>query len=233
MARGTGLVAPEWGMLVDHYPQLGLRLTTPRLELRLPAPEELSALADLAAEGIHEPDVMPFAVPWTDQEPATRARSVVQHHWLRIGGSTPEDWQLLFAVFLDGTVVGVQHMHAQHFAITREVGTGSWLGQRYQGQGIGTEMRAAVLHLAFEGLGAEEATSGAFEHNIASQTVSRKLGYQPDGIERHAVRGALAVNHRLRLTRADWARHRTVPVNVAGLAPCLPLLGVEPAAEEG
>jgi RimJ/RimL family protein N-acetyltransferase len=87
-------------------------------------------------------------------------------------------------------------------------------------------MRAAVLHLAFEGLGAEEATSGAFEHNTASLTVSRKLGYQPDGIERHSVRGALAINRRLRLTRADWDRHRTVPVNIAGLAPCLPLLGL-------
>lgn len=223
-------MAPEWGMLVDHFPLLGLRLTTPRLELRLPAPEELSALADRAAEGVHEPDVMPFAVPWTDQEPAMRARSVVQHHWFRIGGSTPEDWQLLFAVFLSGTVVGVQHMHARHFAITREVSTGSWLGQRYQGQGIGTEMRAAVLHLAFAGLGAQEAISGAFEHNVASYLVSRKLGYQPDGIERHAVRGALAINRRLRLTRADWERHHTVPVAVEGLAPCLPLLGLEPTS---
>lgn len=51
-------------------------------------------------------------------------------------------------------------------------------------------MRAAVLHLAFTELGAEEAVSGAFEHNHASQSISRKLAYQPDGIQRHAVRGA-------------------------------------------
>jgi RimJ/RimL family protein N-acetyltransferase len=39
------------------------------------------------------------------------------------------------------------------FAVLREVHTGSWLGQRYQGQGLGTEMRSAVLHLGFAGLG--------------------------------------------------------------------------------
>lgn len=214
-------------MLVDHFPPLGLRLRTPRLELRLPAPEELSALADLAAEGIHDPEVMPFGVPWTDQPPADRARSVVQHHWLRLGTSTPEDWNLLLSVFLDGTVTGVQEIHGSNVAVTREVGTGSWLGLRYQGQGIGTEMRAAVLHLAFEGLGAEHATSGAYEHNQASLGVSRKLGYQLDGIKRDVVRGAVSVQHRLRLTRADWERHRTVPVTIEGLEPCLPFLGVK------
>jgi hypothetical protein len=38
-------------------------------------------------------------------------------------------------------------------------------------------MRAAVL--AFAGLGAEEAVSGAHEHDVAFRAVSRKLGYNP------------------------------------------------------
>ncbi len=42
-------------------------------------------------------------------------------------------------------------------------------------------MRAAVLHLAFAGLGAQHAVSGAHDHNTASLTVSRKLGYRDDG----------------------------------------------------
>jgi hypothetical protein len=58
---------------------VGLRLTTPRLELRRPSPEELGALAELATEGIHDPEVMPFAVPRPDQPPAETARSVIQH----------------------------------------------------------------------------------------------------------------------------------------------------------
>ena len=70
-------------------------------------------------------------------------------------------------------------------------------------------MRAAVLHLAFVGLDAQTARSSAFEHNNASLAGSRKLGSTPEGVERQAVRGALVVGQRLRLSRKEWERHRT------------------------
>jgi hypothetical protein len=38
----------------------------------------------------------------------------------------------------------------------------SWLAPGQRGRGIGEEVRAAVLHLAFAGLGAREAESDAF-----------------------------------------------------------------------
>ena len=87
-----------------HWPLYGLRLRTPRLELRLPALEELDALAQLSAEGVHDPRSMPFAVPWTDLPPAERARSVMQFHWRTLGNWTPQDWDLNLSVFLDGAV---------------------------------------------------------------------------------------------------------------------------------
>jgi RimJ/RimL family protein N-acetyltransferase len=222
-------VGQDESMLVDHFPLAGLRLTTPRLELRLPSEEELAALADLASGGIHAPDVMPFLVPWTDRPPAEIARGVIQHHWLRLGNWTPEEWALNLTVFHAGVVVGQQSIGAHDLAITREVNTGSWLGQGHQGRGIGTEMRAAVLHLAFAGLGAEEAVSGAFEHNEASHAVSRKLGYRPDGVNRHVIRGAMSIEHRTRLNRAAWERHRTISVTIEGLTPCLPMFGIKTA----
>lgn len=213
-------------MLVDHFPLIGLRLTTPRLELRLPSPEEVAELADLAAEGIHDPGASPFIVRWTDAPPTEVARSVVHYYWRQLGAWTPRDWSLNLSVFRDGVVVGQQSLTARDLGITRQVRTGSWLGRRHQGQGVGTEMRAAVLDLAFTGLGADEALSGALEHNLASLAVSRKLGYQPDGHQRHALDGRMVVEHRVCLTREAWQRHRTVPVDIEGLAPCLPLLGV-------
>ncbi|GAA4022848.1 GNAT family protein [Allokutzneria multivorans] len=212
-------------MLVDHFPLLGLRLRTPRLELRLPAPEELAALAELAAAGIHDPAVMPFAAAWTDQPPADIARGVVQHHWAQLGAWAPDKWELNLVVFRDGVVVGQQSVGARDFSIAREVHTGSWLGKRFQGEGIGTEMRAAVLHLAFDGLGAAEAASSAFVDNAASLAVSRKLGYQEDGTSRQVIRGALAIEHRLRITERAWRSHRATEVTVHGLAPCLPMFG--------
>jgi RimJ/RimL family protein N-acetyltransferase len=195
-------------MVTDHWPLAGLRLSTPRLELRLPTADELGELGELAAEGVHDPERMPFRVPWTDLPPAERARSVVQHHWLRLGDWTADRWALNLAVFEDGRVVGLQTLGAADFALLREVGTGSWLGARHHGRGIGTEMRIAVLRLAFAGLDAVDAVSGAFADNPSSFAVSQKLGYQPDGVERLLVRGRPTTVRRLRLPRDRWLQHQ-------------------------
>ncbi|MEV0770005.1 hypothetical protein [Nocardia salmonicida] len=109
-------------MLSDHWPLFGLRLTTPRLELRLPSDEALAALADLAAEGVHAPDRMPFTVPWTDLPPVERARSVFQHHWLQLGNWAPDDWTLNFAVFEHGRIVGQQAISARRATLAHEMG---------------------------------------------------------------------------------------------------------------
>jgi RimJ/RimL family protein N-acetyltransferase len=211
-----------------RWPLAGLVLRTPRLELRLPGPDDLEALAELAAEGVHDPDVMPFLMPWTDAPPDQRALGTMQYHWSRWASWKPSDWGLELVVVRDGTVVGTQGVGAHDFAVLRQVSTGSWLGRAYQGQGIGTQMRAAVLHLAFAGLGARQAVSSAFQDNAASLGVSRKLGYRDDGINLRAVRDRPVVDRRLRLTRDDWLATRSVPVEIEGLAPCLPMFGVPP-----
>lgn len=64
------------------------------------------------------------------------------------------DWRLNFLVRLDGWVIGSQGLSGEQFAIRREVTTGSWIGMRHQGVGIGTEMRSAVMQFAFEFHGA-------------------------------------------------------------------------------
>jgi RimJ/RimL family protein N-acetyltransferase len=219
--RGTiAVMASSWWPLAD------LRLRTPDLELRWPSLDDLDALASLAAAGVHDPGVQPFMVAWTDAPPQERALGTLQYHWSRWGSWKPSDWTLEFAVLSGGVVVGTQGIGGHDFAVLREVHTGSWLGLRYQGQGIGTQMRAAVLHLAFEGLGARHAVSAAFEDNAASLGVSRKLGYRDDGIEWHQVRDRPALTRRLRLTRADWQAAQTVPVQIHGLQPCLPQFGL-------
>ena len=216
-------------MTLTHWPLSGLRLRTPRLELRLPTLAELDELASLAAEGVHDPGVQPFMTAWTDAPPGERARSVVQFHLSQWGAWSPQEWTLNLVADLGGVIVGTQGVSGRDFAELREVSTGSWLGQRYQGQGLGTEMRAAVLCLAFSGLGAECATSKAFTGNAASLGVSRTLGYLPDGIQRQVIRGRPAVLQRVRLDRAAWQTRPGVPAEITGLAPCLPSFGLPPA----
>jgi RimJ/RimL family protein N-acetyltransferase len=120
--------------------------------------------------------------------------------------------------------VGVQSVGARRFASERVVATGSWLGRELQGRGLGTEMRAAVLELAFVCLGAVAATSGWLESGSGqSAGVSRKLGYREVGLHAESPRGEPVVHHDLRLDREDW--RCPVAVEVDGVDPCLTLFG--------
>jgi RimJ/RimL family protein N-acetyltransferase len=212
-------------MVDEYWPLFGLRLHTPRLELRVPDLDDLAQLAAVAAAGVHDPGHQPFAVPWTDGTPAEVARATLQFQWRMWGQWSPESWSLNFVTVRDGEVIGTQSIDARAFATLREVGTGSWLGRAFHGHGYGTEMRAAVLDLAFTGLDAQWATSEAFADNAASYAVSRKLGYADDGIARHVVSGAAVTGRRLRLDRAGWAAARTVDVEIEGLAACRSMFG--------
>lgn len=209
------------------WPLFDLRIRTGRLEMRLPTDADLEELAALAADGVHEPGAMPFMVPWTDGSPAERARSTLQWNWQLRGAWQPEDWALNLAVFQDGTVVGCQEVNARDFAVVREVHSGSWLGLKYHGQGIGTAMRAAMLWLVFAGLGAEYACSGAFEDSLASNAVSRKLGYRDDGVDVSVRRGVPVVTRRFRLDRQTWESTSPAPAAIEGLEACLPLFGLD------
>lgn len=208
-----------------HWPLFGLRITTPRLELRLPELDLLDDLAAVAGAGVHDPAEMPFTFPWTDAPPEERAQATFRHVLGTVAEWQPGRWTLSLAVLHEGEVVGRQDLTAKDFSVTREAETGSWLGTAHQGKGLGTEMRAAVVHLAFEGLGARAVTSAAMTDNARSLGVSRRLGYQPDGLLTAAVRGEPRTLQRLRLDRADWEHRRTTPVRVSGLEPCRALFG--------
>ncbi|MBA2496500.1 MAG: GNAT family N-acetyltransferase [Acidimicrobiia bacterium] len=211
-----------------HWPLFGLRIRTPRLELRHPDDELVCALATLASQGVHPPEEMPFSVPWTDGAPGVTARNVCQWLWRQRAEWQPDRWGLSMAVVVDGVPVGLQDMAGEHFLTCRTVRTGSWLGLGHHGQGIGTEMRAAVLHLAFAGLGAVAAESGAFADNPASHAVSRKLGYERNGVRCELRRGAPATMIGLRLDRDRWASRRRDDITIDGLQPCLPLFALGP-----
>src|SRR5690349_13580768 len=164
-------------MALSHdWPLFCLRIQTPRLSLSYPTDDDLEVLNTLVSHGIHDPAIMPFEIPWTDEPPEIRPRHSLQFWWGLRANWRPDKWTLTMVVREDLTVVGVQDLVGTGFAVTRQVVTGSWLGKAYQGRGIGKEMRAAILHLAFAGLGAERATSAAFEDNAASLAISKALG---------------------------------------------------------
>ncbi|HEX3791107.1 MAG TPA: GNAT family protein [Pseudonocardiaceae bacterium] len=207
----------------DPWPLRHLVLRTPRLELRPDDDAGLLELVDEAQHGVHPPDEMPFNVPWTDAAPAELGPNTLAFYWSQRVSLRAGSWGVNFLVRLDGRVIGNQGLSGTRLALTREVSTGSWIGLRHQGKGIGTEMRAAVLMFAFDHLGALRARSAAAEENLRSRGVSRRLGYVEDGSETVVVRDRATTHVRLvlaaeKFARPDWE------LTVSGLDGCRSLL---------
>jgi RimJ/RimL family protein N-acetyltransferase len=207
-----------------HWPLHDLVLRTPRLELRPDDDPGLAELVEVAYAGVHPPGEMPFLVPWTEADPAYLGRGVLQYSWSQRAALAPERWKVQFLVRHEGAVIGMQSLEGVDFAITREVSTGSWLGMRHQGRGLGTEMRAAVLLFAFDHLGAVRARSDAFPDNHASHAVSARLGYRRDGTTTVVRRGRSLQDVRLLLDAPDLVRPPWT-LDVEGVEGCRGLLG--------
>lgn len=203
--------------MTPHWPVTGLRVHGEDLELRWPTPADLEELAGRAVEGIHPPEVMPFFSQWTDGDAQTVARRVLQRHWAAWSRWSPADWTLYLVVVIDGTVAGSVSAGARDFAVTREVVTTSWLSAAFQGRGVGTRARAALLDLVFAGLHAERALSVVPRFNLPSQVVSRKLGFVDDGYQVNSVRGRAVLSDRLRLDRPDWDTGRPRAARIENL----------------
>lgn len=223
------------------FPPARIRVVTPRLELRMPTEPELVELCEVAARPVHEPAEMPFSMPWSDEPTNVIPRSAYQWHLAARGRFSPSSWTLLLTVFVEGRPVGVQDIGARDYGPRREVGSASWLSRELHGRGLGTEMREAMLHLAFAGLDAQWATSGAYVDNAASNRVSKKCGYRPDGIDVHVRRRGptapggpsieRAVETRYRIDRPTWEARRRDDIQLHGIDDDVrALVGLEPAA---
>lgn len=188
---------------VDIWPLLGVRIAVSDIELAPVDDRTALDLGRLAASGIHG-NFLPFTTPWTRGSEVEVARNVFRYQSRLRHDMSPEHWSLEFAARLDHTLIGVQSLEAERFPTTRSAESGSWLGQAWQGKGIGTLNRIAILTLAFDGLGAAEVTTSAWADNVASNAVTRKLGYEPNGEERLDREGRVTVQKRFRMSHAMW-----------------------------
>ncbi len=211
--------------LVEWFPPLGLKVKAGPLELRAIGDDDLPALCRLAADGVHAPEQMPFYFPWTDGTPEEVGRRVLHYNWRKRAEFTKEAWVVNFGVWFEGELVGSQGIETADFLVTRTGETGSWLGRKHHGRGIGTLMRQAICTFAFDHVGFEEITSGAFVDNPASLAVSRKVGYRENGVRRLKRRDELAENVKLVLKPEDLVRGE--PIEVEGVAPFRHFIGLD------
>ena len=210
-------------MDTDVWPLRRLSLTTDRLELRLPTEDQLLVLAASAPVDL-ETDPAWAAPPGASNPTAT---AVLQWYWRALGEWRVEHWRLPLGVWFETRLVGFQELEAERFASLATVESSSWLVEEARGRGIGKEMRAAVLNLAFEHLGAHVATSGAWESNAASLGVSRALGYRDNGWFVHDHLGRIGRQRRVILEKQEWDPS-TWHTAVSGLDQCRSWFGPPP-----
>ena len=211
---------------MKSYPPLGVRVSTPTLELRGATDELLDELAEVVRSGRTHAEPPPYDDPMSfyEKDPDVRVAKWLRGIWRGRGHVEPEGWRLYFVVMVDGRPVGEQTVSGVDFATLGTVTTFSWLSADLRGRGLGREMREAILHLAFDGLGAQEAASDAFVDNEGSNAVSRGLGYAPNGSEWATRQGRPALLNRWRLTRDVWEQHRRDDIELHGVEPCRALL---------
>jgi RimJ/RimL family protein N-acetyltransferase len=211
----------------DHWPLFDLEVRTPRLTLRYLDDTLARDLLGVAGRGIHDPEVMPFSIPWTDLPSPQMEHEAMRFYARTRSEVRPESWNLQFAVVADGHVIGACDLMASEFATLRQITTGSWLGRESQGQGLGKEMRMACLTLAFDGLDAEFALTGAWHDNHASLGVTRSLGYVEEGRRRAARRNEPDEMIGYRMPRAHWDTLRRDDIVLDGVGAARTFLRIE------
>jgi RimJ/RimL family protein N-acetyltransferase len=210
-----------------YWPLFDLEVRTPQLTLRYIDDDLAAELCDLMQQGIHASGFMPFAVPWSTVPSPQREHDALRHYWAMRGSLHPDRWTIEVAVVRDGSVIGAGGLMSENFPRLRTLETGSWLGLAHQGRGLGREFRHAMLHLAFAGLGAAVATTGAWSDNGPSLGVTRRLGYQPNGVFPGIQGDQPGELHRFRMPRSHWETIRRDDIELIGVAPVVGFLGLD------
>jgi RimJ/RimL family protein N-acetyltransferase len=209
------------------WPLHGIVLRTPDLTLRVLTENDLPEVAAALPADL---DMDPHATTYAGLDVAANRRAVLaQSYWRALGTWSPEDWALPFVVRLSDRMVGVQWLEGPDYRSDRTVDSSSWLVPGARGRGLGVQMRAAVLVLAFGPVQARAAVSSAVVTNAASLGVSRRLGYVRTHTSVLAHSGQTLQHVRLgaqRWASSPWPGR----VTVEGVEAALPLFGLDGSA---
>jgi len=213
---------------MSPYPLFNLRVVTPKLELRAATDEMLERLVPAIRAGEATADPPPWDDPsaFYEPDPGVRVNKWLQGIWRGRGTVRPDRWRLYFVVMVNEEPVGMQDVIGDEFDSFGTVETSSWLSSGLRQRGIGTEMRSAILHLAFEGFGAKEAVSEAGVDNAGSNGISERLGYRRNGTAWATHQGKPVHGQRWLLNRDAWLKTRRDDIELFGVNDCRAVLGL-------
>jgi [ribosomal protein S5]-alanine N-acetyltransferase len=143
-------------------------LTTPRLVLRAPIPDDALTMAALAGDWDVASMTGQLPYPYT----------LTNAHLFIADLPKGDPLRLAFAITLDGDLIGITGHTASDPA---SASIGYWIGKPYWHRGFATEAVSALLHHCFETQKFQHLTCAHFEENTASARVIAKLGFHPLG----------------------------------------------------
>ena len=144
-------------------------ITTQRLRLRPPAPEDAAGIADLQNDELLARNASRIPHPYTEKD-AKDYIEAQRREW-----SAGEEYA--FVAYLSDSLVAS--------ASLRKMDIGWSLGygvhRDHRGCGIATELAGAVCDFGFDALNIDEIHAGHYNDNPASGTVLSKLGFELTG----------------------------------------------------
>ncbi|MFK7989647.1 MAG: GNAT family N-acetyltransferase [Sandaracinaceae bacterium] len=161
--------------MAGDWPSPPYRVETPRTVIRVYEPGDVDALH--AAIGANVEALRP-TMPWIADEPLSRgARAEVLRSfrgWADLGTN------FIFGVFgRDGGFLGGTGLHPRQGPGTLEIGY--WIIQARWGEGLATEIAAAMTQSGLRWMGASRVEIRTDTTNLASARVAEKLGYRHEG----------------------------------------------------
>src|SRR6266536_5862399 len=135
-------------------------------------PEEVEALRAILAE----PSVAHW---WGTPEPSAEVATKL------LGDADT----VLLVIEVDGAVAGGIEYHEENEPMYRHAGIDIYLGQRYQGRGVGTEAVGMLARFLIQRRGHHRLTIDPAAANTAAIRCYEKVGFRPVGIMRRYERG--------------------------------------------
>jgi RimJ/RimL family protein N-acetyltransferase len=149
-------------------PRAPERVETPRMRGERLGPQHLDALAPILAD----PRVGATMGGVRTREEVTEQLDAEQERWDRDGMGY---W--MFVLRASGEAVGRGGLSRAVFDGRDVVEVGWTVAPERWGQGLATELGAAAVAVAFEGLGLPDVVAYTLPHNGASRRVMEKLGF--------------------------------------------------------
>ncbi|MFZ1801124.1 MAG: GNAT family N-acetyltransferase [Chitinophagaceae bacterium] len=93
----------------------------------------------------------------------------------------------IFAIEVEGYAAGGIGIHQQEDIYKKNAEIGYWLGEQYWNKGIISKALNEVVKIAFDQFDITRVFASSFIHNIASQKVLEKAGFQLEAVLKNSI----------------------------------------------